>query len=181
VKFDSLRSDIAKDFAKLNSPKITNLQDATAGLPVEHSADKIRIQPPSSNDATAISDVLESHFSEMKEALKGFAADCDEPVKRWCDETTPSVDSATVAELLHRLENHILPNIVRNETLLGKCAPFPAILIASALFRLQLLAREDSGNAAREIAIIERLTAKALEVTYVHRGYKALFPGDLEV
>lgn len=167
--FCSIATDGLSD---LHTSPTTDITSTLVHSPTDHSADTIRIQPRRDDDAMAISDAMNRHLADLKSALDRFASDCDALVKQWYPEPTPSVKPAEVVELLRRLERHILPNIVPNDSLLGKCAPFPAILIASALFRLQLLTRKDSGTVAREADIVERLTAKALEVTYVHCEYE---------
>ena len=172
---DSFCSNAKKDFARLN---VTSAQELAAPLetvPVEHAADVVRVRPTAEGDADALSRVLGTHLVELKRGLEGFAENCVALVGKWWPVAQPFGDSAAVAELLHRLEHRILPNIVPEpESLLGKCAAFAAILNASALFRLRLLTKGDARGAeklAREIGVAERLTAKALEVTFVQIEY----------
>jgi hypothetical protein len=176
VEFEAFCSETVSECVKLNLASIKDISDMPASLPVEHGTDIVSTGPRSDADAKAVEKALQARLPDVKNALDRFANDCDVLVKRWCHAIVPSVDSGTVAHLLHRLENHILPNIVPDQSLLGKCAWFPAILVASGLFRLKLLAAGNSSNSVRETGIVERLTAKALEVTYVHREYKKRFP-----
>jgi hypothetical protein len=78
------------------------------------------------------------------------------------------------AELLLRLENNIPPNIIPDNTLLGRPAKFTAILNSSALFRLDLLTNGgtgDDGERLTKTEVVERLTAKAFEATFIQREF----------
>jgi hypothetical protein len=174
VNVESFCSESKREFAKLNMESIVELASILEDLSSEHSFDTVRIGSYSDNDATSIRQLLETNLSEIKNALESFAAECEILVKTWLPYDAVAFESAIVAELLHRLEHDILPNIVPDSSLLGKRAPFPAILIASALYRLQLLVRGNLNSPqdiSRQIDLVERLTAKALEVTYVQHEY----------
>jgi hypothetical protein len=112
-------------------------------------------------------------MDELKSALERFLKRCwDEFLSAdMKDKIFPAVSPSAVYELLHRLENDILPNIVPDNTLLGNPASFSAILNASAIFRIYVLANSDPSkdpdSIYREIQKVERLTAKALEVSYI--------------
>jgi hypothetical protein len=86
------------------------------------------------------------------------------------------VHADDVAQLLIRLENDILPNIIPDSTLFGKPASFGAILNAASLFRLFILDKiGEEKNANRvwmETQKLERLTEKALEVSYIQKHFR---------
>ena len=92
---------------------------------------------------------------------------------RWYPNYIASIVVEDIAALLSRLEHDILPNIIPDGTLLGKAADFAAILNASALFRIQLLASDigDYKVLLEQTGKIERLTAKAFEVSFVQNKY----------
>jgi hypothetical protein len=179
----SFCSEAEREFAELNmaSRKSAGVLN---DLPVDDQTDTVHVRPNSDENANAVRKALTMHLADLKRALTEFAAECDTLVKRWWPDDAPMADAATVAKLLRRLEHHILPNIVpQDDSLLGTRAPFPAILIASALHRLQLLTRGDvdidkATEMSRQIGIVERLTAKALEVTYVQCKYSQ-WSGDV--
>jgi hypothetical protein len=81
-----------------------------------------------------------------------------------------------VAKLIDRLDNHIIPNIVPDVSrpLLGKPASFASVLTASALLRIQVLASTAQGSPEdrfKRLRTLERLTAKALEVSFIQHKY----------
>ena len=85
------------------------------------------------------------------------------------------VSDEEVSALLLRLAHNVLPNIVPDGTLLGVPATFATILNACALCRANLLLKRDAAKGPddvhRELQKLERLTAKAFEVSYVQKQY----------
>jgi hypothetical protein len=75
----------------------------------------------------------------------------------------------------YRLNSKVLPNVIQDETLLGQRASFPAILNAAALYRLGKLILGDASkqdDLANEVELVERLTSKSFEVSYMHKKYQ---------
>ena len=188
----SFCSEAEREFAKLDKSSRT-LAHALNDLPVDHRADTVCVGSSSNKDVNIYKDtalvqgLLETHLDELKQALTDFANECSELVKTWWPDITPKADATKVAGLLLRLQNNILPNIEPDGSLLGTRASFPTILLASALRRLHLLAQKDAEADINEdvkvppkISITERLTAKALEVTYVQCEYSKYLGEDAD-
>jgi hypothetical protein len=172
VKFNAFCSAIPKDYAAciLKPSSVENSADVVRG----------RLHSDNGNVFGAISEAIEKHLDDLKQALREFITECSTNVNRWCPEDVSAPESTAVTKLLERLENKILPNIEPDSSLLGRCASFPAILIASALYRLRLLAEGNVEpiSVSRQTDTVERLTAKAMEVTYVQRDYAKWLRGD---
>lgn len=141
------------------------------------------VQPHSDSDCKAMQEVIAAGLGAMEEKLAAFLQHADEQIRARYDRSVARVGNADVAKLLHRLEDDILPNIVREEgELLGEPASFQAILTASAVYRIYLLS--DAGVPAastsvyQDIQKLERLTAKALEVSYVQRDFNRNHPAQ---
>jgi hypothetical protein len=149
-------------------------------ITADHTADRVEVSAFSDpeNDRSAIEASIKKHLNDLKAALERFIT------RTWSEFIThdmkekqfPGVSAEEVYELLHRLENNLLPNIVPNDTLLGIPASFAAILNASAIYRIFVLSTSDLSlgpdNIYREIQKVERLTAKALEVSYIQKQFK---------
>ncbi|HUT11465.1 MAG TPA: hypothetical protein VMY42_13270 [Thermoguttaceae bacterium] len=175
AKIEGFRSEASSEAAKSITQKVAELAVGVGTIPVNHNSDVLRVWPASDNDAEPIRDVLNPRLNELKIALGEYLHECDGFVRKWYS-TKPFSDVSVydVAELLLRLERNIPPNIVPDNTLLGKPAEFTAILNASALFRLDLLTGEGSGDGGerlRQTGIVERLTAKAFEATFIQREF----------
>lgn len=179
----SFCSEAEREFAKLKE-STRELANALNDLPVDHRADTACVVSSSnkdaniSKDAAIVQGLLGTHLDELKQALTDFVTECGTLVKQWWPDIAPMADATKVASLLLRLQHNILPNIEPDGSLLGTRASFPTILLASALHRLHLLTQEDpkadtdeAAKRSQQIGITERLTAKALEVTYVQCEY----------
>jgi hypothetical protein len=144
-------------------------------LPVAHDGDRVFLHPESDQDADAIAGVLNAHLASLKQSLEEFLTECASCLQEWFPGFAPAVKPSEVAALLERLQHDILPNIVADGSLLGVCPQFTSILNASALYRLHLLATGNHADAAEQsgrAGIVERLTAKAFEVTFMQRKYR---------
>ena len=151
------------------------LSNSLDTIPATHDSDVVIVKPDSDPDAVKIKNCLKDHLPDLKSALEEFVADCNSQIASWFPNlTSESVKPADVAQLLLRLTERVLPNVVPDATLLGRRATFAAILNASALYRLQVLLSSENKAAqdvSKQIALIERLTAKAFEVSYIHHEF----------
>ncbi len=112
-------------------------------ISTEHSSDNVDVSAffDPDNDRGAIESAIKNNFVELKTALERFVTRC------WNEFLTidmkekqfPPTSAEDVFQLLHRLENDILPNIIPNNTLYGVPASFSAILNASAIYRIYVL------------------------------------------
>ncbi len=181
AEIDGFCKAAKEDFAKLKS-SLQTLADCLATVPTSHSDDSVKLRPSSDDDADAIVNVVEKHLPQMKQAMEEYLEDCQGLMMQWYSIASPVVSTADVGELLHRLENSILPNIVPTESLLGRPATFASILNACALYRLHLLttgSAEKAKELSRDTGIVERLTAKAFEVSFIQREF-AKWQGGLK-
>lgn len=166
-EFDFPSDPAAGDFKRLVS--------CLTSIPADHSGDKVIVRPGAEQDAAAINSVLADDLGRIKDLMSRFLMKADGLILNW----VPGPDILSgheVAALLLRLKHHVLPNIVPDDTLLGQPASFVNMLNASAIYRIYILASGDQGNRreySRESAIAERLTAKALEVSFIQREFMA--------
>jgi len=162
------------DFKKLSKPEHRELYDCLSTIPTSHSSDQVNVWPVSDQDSLSIRHALESNLSAVKTSLEGFLEDIATQFTQWYPDNITSVNTDEVYNLLLRLEHSILPNVTPDTTLRGKPAEFTAILNASALYRMHLLVNGTQPNSeplSKWIGIVERLTAKALEVSFVQKKY----------
>ncbi|NQT39520.1 MAG: hypothetical protein HQ581_18635 [Planctomycetes bacterium] len=175
ARIAEFRSEASSEAARLITTKVAELAVGVGTIPVNHSSDVLRVWPASDDDAEPIRRVLNPRLNVLKTALGEYLDECDRLLRNWYPIIPFSgVGVHEVAELLLRLENDLPPNIVPDNTLLGKPATFGGILNASALFRLELLTgggSEDVGDRLRQTGIVERLTAKAFESTFIQREF----------
>ena len=190
AKLESLPGKIPGELQE----KLTSLRDRkkalnkvgehVTGIPDNHTADHTSVRPAGDGDASAIQQALEKKLPELRQSLETF-------VRRCSAETLSSlqnqpefaaVSGIHVFELIRRLDADILPNIIPDDTdpLLGIPATFATILNASALFRMHVLSTRD-GNLGteeinRQVQKVERLTAKAFEVSYIQHEFNAWKP-----
>jgi hypothetical protein len=172
---DGFCDDAKREFSKLEDTLLVSLAECLKTIPLDHIGDKINVLPSTDGDAQKIGDVLNSHLDAIKTGLEAFLVDSEILVRQWCNMPEPSVSAQDVADLLLRLHHKILPNVTPDGTRLGRRATFAAILNASALFRLHLLVNEidaDPKELFRETGIVERLTAKAFEVSFIQREFE---------
>lgn len=177
----SFRVEIAKLFENLDGEKLREMAGYFATIPTDHSGDRVSFSTfhAPMDDRLVVESAIGNHLSDLKLALGVF-------LKRCWGEFVPLVENAKnfppvsaedVYKLLSRLEKDILPNMVPDGTLLSKPASFAAILNAAAIYRLHILRASEKAASTRdvyrEVQKIERLTAKALEVSFVQRDFNA--------
>ncbi|MDD4870096.1 MAG: hypothetical protein PHR77_06010 [Kiritimatiellae bacterium] len=134
---------------------------------------EIVVSPSSDSDSAFIEHIFKVRLPEMNIAFESFVNDCEKKI-RGLFKIPPSCDVSDVMELILRLRQWILPNIVPNGTLLGKVPSFNCILTASALCRIESLANgnfDKQKELSNKIYKIDRLTEKALEVSLIQRMY----------
>lgn len=171
-------ADAAKSFKNLGNEDLKKLASYLSELSSDHRLDSITVTPDSDPDRAAIEAALSNNLPALKTALERFLDRCDKeflPALRSKPEFAP-VSTDDVAALLLRLQHDILPNIIPDESLLGAPASFSAILNASALYRIAVLRRSaasvGAGKIFGDLEKIERLTDKAMEVSYVQRDFQ---------
>lgn len=156
-------------------PKIASYP---ASIASDHVGDHVSVQPATDPDAMVFETAFSKCLPAFKADLERFLQRCDReflPARMAGEEFTPAT-CEDITALLERLDNNILPNVIPQAgTLLGRPASFAAILNATAFFRIHLLLHRDPGQPlaeyTQEVEKIERLTAKALEVSYIQREY----------
>lgn len=162
-------------FIAVQLPEIATYPCSVAS---DHSGDRISVQPASDPDAATFEAAFTACLTSFKTDLKRFLVRCDQellPARMIGEEFAPATCD-DIAALLERLDSNILPNVIpKTGTLLGRPASFAAILNATALFRIHLLLHRDPAKPmadfVQEVEKIERLTAKALEVSYIQSEY----------
>ncbi|MCP4704838.1 MAG: hypothetical protein GY865_09535 [candidate division Zixibacteria bacterium] len=162
------------DFNKLKCSELKQLSKCLSTIPTTNDSDCASVRPKSDIDAAIIRDAIELQITQIKSSFNNFLADAAAQLRSWYPSSIVSLSTNDIGELLLRLQHNILPNIIPDGTLRGKPANLASILNASALLRLQLLATGDSKDQeslARRIGRIERLTAKALEVSFIQDRY----------
>jgi len=168
--------DTKREFKSLDTDKLKATPDYLSAVEIDDSRDTVSA-PVIDQDRDVIKEILSRHLDAVKDAIKSFIDGCQSFIDTKYG-AQPQLDIRDIAALVHRLENDILPNIVPDNTLLGRPAAFPEILNAAAIFRLHLLMHAGPGSEAvlaEDVSKVERLTEKALEVSYVQRRYKANF------
>jgi hypothetical protein len=172
---DDFCDEAKKAFVKIKTEEVRDLAGCLSTVPDKHDDDVVVVGPLGNIDATAIQAALTAHLTDLKQAFEQFLESCNTQVEGWYNIAAPIPNAGSLAELLMRLEQNILPNIVPDGTLLGTRAEFTEILNASALYRTYLLTCTDVNNLdefSRSIGIVERLTAKAFEATLMQMKYK---------
>ena len=174
TKVDDFCAEANKVFSKLEKEELKDLANCLITIPISHEHDTVMTWPFSSEDSSIIQDIVKDHLPRIKQALEECLEEWNGLFVGWYPDYITSVAVEDIAALLSRLEHDILPNIIPDGTLRGIPSDFAAILNASALFRIQLLARKSIGNykvLSEQTGKIERLTAKAFEVSFVQSEY----------
>jgi len=190
VKLESLSGKIPEELQK----KLTSLRDTrkalnkvgehVTGIPDDPTTDHTSVRPIGDGDANAIQQALEKKLPELRQSMERFVRRCSmETLSSLQNQPEfAAVSGIQVFELIRRLDADILPNIIPDHTdpLLGIPATFATILNASALFRMHVLSTRDGNLGTEEInrliQKVERLTAKAFEVSYVQNEFNAWKP-----
>jgi len=133
------------------------------------------VLPETDSDRIIIRDAFTARLAIIKEAFVRFLDRCRREILQKFEADFPSINAREVAELLRRLEADILPNMIPDNSLLGVPAHLRAILNASAFYRQYVLLQHGLKEGCKEtfedLQKIERLTAKALEVSYIQRDF----------
>lgn len=162
-------------FVKLRTIGLRGIPAYLVGLRTAHDSDQLVLLQDRNDDGTILCDVLQKHLPAIKAAFRSFLDSSRSLLSAAYPEVRTYVSPTEVAELLLRLENSILPNIIPDGSLRGTPATFAPILTAAALYRLHLMleggAPEKQTDTARQMGRAERLAAKALEVSYVQHRY----------
>lgn len=144
----------------------------------DHSVGRERflVVPEEDVDVDRITGALSRHLSDVGQAMDQFATEAEVILRATCPQVIVRVNAGEVCSLIERLSNDIIPNIISDETLLGRPAGVAEILAAAAAYRLHFLttrARPMPAKDAEELDKIERLTAKALESTFIQSKYNS--------
>lgn len=174
VQVDRFVVDAAREFKELNSSRLKGLPKYLEAIPTDHSKDYLRLKFSGGKDSPR-EGFLNDHLTEIKQAYRLFLEDCLNWLRDQYGGKIRSINPRNIAELLRRLESDVLPNIIPDGSLLGRPAQFPDILNAAAMFRASLLTNPITPTADQirgDLKKIERLTAKALEVSYIQATYR---------
>jgi hypothetical protein len=125
-------------------------------------------------------DIITSFLREHIDLLTSEASQELNLARKWVAKRFPrvwgEVSPNRVAELVKRLASDVPPNIVPNENgFRGEPATFREILNAAAIYRFSLLASHEHTSLGERLAKLDRLTEKAMEVSYVQKEYNAWF------
>ncbi len=168
--------DSAKSaFGNLDS-ELRPLAGCLNSIPTNHVTDKVRVTDDGDGHAAAIETVFNSLLGPIKTALESFVASSHDALQHWFPNAFTALSASDVAELLERLHNHVLPNIIPmpDRPLLGRPADFMSILNACALYRHYILASNSAASfteLCKSSSRLERLTAKAFEVSFIQHEY----------
>jgi hypothetical protein len=134
------------------------------------------VVPEDDRDSQRISRVLSSGIPEVEKSSRDFAKAAEEFLRTRYNSAIVTINESDICALLERMQNDVIPNIIPDDTLLGRTAGVAEILSAAAIYRLNFLATIKSPPTevdAKQLDKIERLTAKALEASFVQSRYKA--------
>lgn len=175
-KCGDFAADAAREFQRLKDHQLKSLPSLLLAVPDDHAADTVAVVRGSHPEAADVQAFIQAKLQDIKSTLVAFLTDMDGKLRQWY----PSIggllaSTRDVSELVLRLENHVLPNVIPDGTLLGQPASMAAILNAAGLYRFHLLRSSTTGgaDAIEEIETVERLVAKALEVSFVQREFQA--------
>ncbi len=174
-------TETKKIFKNLEKKMLPEMASYISTISINHSSDRVEVSAFSDpdNDRLVIESAISTHLKQLKSALEKFITRCwneflEADMK---DKQFPAVSTEHVFQLLRRLEKDILPNIIPDNTLLGVPASFSSILNASAIYRIHVLSTTDPGSGPNsiyhDIQKVERLTAKAMEVSYIQMEFKS--------
>lgn len=174
--------DSKKLFEKVRSEKLKNIESYLSKIDINNDEERIKIKSDFNNDYNKLELSLNNNLASLKEGCIEFLRECNDIIIKEYGNKLTSVDVQGISHLLERLDYDILPNIIPDDTLLGVPARFQTILNASSIYRLSILSYGISGtknittdmirDLSRDILKIERLTEKALEVSYIQQNYK---------
>ncbi len=167
-------NELDQIFMKQKNVFLKSLPSKLESITLEKNSDTVNVYPTADPDCNSIEIVLGAKIIEIKNCLVDLLEVYETLFSKWYSKFLPDDFVKQTSELLVRLENNILPNIIPDETLCGKPADFAPILNASSLYRLGLLIGDkklETEDLTRRKAMIERLTAKAFEVSFMQRNF----------
>jgi len=168
IKINDLPANQESDFLHESTQTIIQFLETIPSNDI----DNVEVGPVSFSDKNTIKETISSNLEIIKKSLKSFISDC----KQEFNTILQPVDGQNVAELLRRFKHKILPNIIPDSTLLGQPAEFQDILNACTIHRFNFLNKDNIDQVtlsiSKEIQMIERLTEKSLEVSFVQKKYK---------
>ena len=150
--------------------------------PSKANDERVEVVPTGDGHAALFLDVFQKVLPNLRDTLRRFAKRCETEILSPIRASFPTLQAGDIASLLVRLHRSVLPNIVPDGTLRGVPAQFSTILNASAIYRACLLSQRHGDDGPeimdRQLQKIERLTSKALEVTYIQHDYNRSFPKE---
>lgn len=175
---DRAAARVADTAASLESTTLAPVMRLLAGRARGPHEDRVTVLPALHPDRAALEQVLRRHLPALRDGLSALTDSCEGWLRGGRLRAAAPLDVPAVDALLLRLEHDLLPNVVPDGTLLGRPADFLSILNAAAFYRVRALDERDGaphepGETARQLGKIERLTEKALEVSYVQRKFQA--------
>lgn len=160
---------------KLQKPSLRKVAELFERIPIGNTECSVNVLPASDNDSADIRKVLSQRLPEIKEACEEFGTNCWAFLSGKYSHSRDTTMPNAIYELLSRLENGILPNIIPDGSLLGVPASFQAILLSSALYRMALLlpdgAEVKPQEIRKELRKLEHLTTKAFEATFIQKEF----------
>jgi hypothetical protein len=169
--FSEFDSAARVGFRELRNARLRSIMSTISGIGTPDDEDVVDVFPNGDIDAAALSRVFKEILPETKAATKQFAKESSAFISESMAYDS-ELKADRVGRLLQRFEDDILPNIVPDGTLLGQPADFPEVLNAAALYRMwNLVEQSELQSISQQLRKIERLTLKALEVSYVQRQF----------
>ncbi len=170
-KIEEVMSEIFKSNENLNKVKVY-FGDGD----INNTFNKLEVIPNYDEDAVALENILYPLRNALEEHLIEYVSKCKDKLKEKYKEILINIDPRSISDLILRLKNKIIPNIVKDSEnpLLGTPADLQHIILSSALYRMQILLSgeiEEIYNVLGDSNRIERLASKAVEVTFVQREY----------
>jgi hypothetical protein len=174
---DEFCKGTAGEFQRLGVASVKN-PSSLFRFPPTDPAEEVVVRPESDGAARVLQESLNEHLAETRQTLEGFVRNSATYVNQLLSgaDVGFSPDAARLAKLILRLEKHVPPNIVPDSSFLGEPAAFADIVLAASLCRMSILSAwpSDPGSQrdrTQNLKRIERLTAKAFEVSYIQREY----------
>ncbi len=170
LDLDVFCSDLLK---KKKNPELEKALGFLKESTTESEDDRVGVDSPENPDTAIIRHCLQENIVKVKESLQGTVIEFRKLHEKRHGGSNQSFSSDNIHALLERFSHHILPNIIPDGSPLGTPAEFADILNAAALERFEALEGCDlqKDDSQKRIGVVERLTAKALEVSFVQKEY----------
>ncbi len=140
--------------------------------------DSVRVRPDHRVERNILTRILTQNLPALKRCYGDFLSRCSRFLSGKLTRDSADLAGDEVAELLRRIENDIPPNILPDGSLRGQPASFQGILNAASILRintLMSLPKPDTGSydmaLVKKLNKIDRLSAKAFEVSYIQKEY----------